>query len=106
MNIKSYLGINSVFEKENGEKMTHDEMYGRIVNDIGLDRLIPLLPENKEILTNALKEDENLNNIPLLRWDGRHQFVQRELKRIGINQSSLSQTVCILKCAARQYVKS
>lgn len=104
MNIKEYLGLNSLFEDTAGNKMSHDEMYTKIVNAIGLSKLTPLLPTDKQALQIAYEEDENFNNIPLREWDVRHPYVKSLLKGIGITQSSLSQSVCILKQAARIYI--
>lgn len=106
MNIKEYLEINAHFEDENGDKMSHEEMYTTMVHAIGLDNLIPLLPENKQTLQAAYEEDENLNNISLQQWDIRHHYVKQLLKGIGITTSSISQSVCILKQAARLYIEA
>lgn len=105
MNIKEYLGLNSAFEDEHGNKMSHDTMYTTIVHAIGLGRLVPFLPADKQTLQKAYEEDENLNNIPLQEWDMRQTHVKQMLRRIGITTSSISQSVCILKQAARLHIQ-
>ena len=70
--IRDYLGINSIGEKQNGEKMSHEEVYSTIVNAIGMDKCIHYLPETKHDILEAYKEDKHLNNIPLAKWDFAH----------------------------------
>jgi hypothetical protein len=106
ISIEKFLKINSSNELENGKKLTHEEIYSSIVNSIGLKRCIIYLPATKEEIKKALKTDKHLNNIPLKKWDNQHYSFKRELLRIGINYSSLSDTVCTLKQAAKMYTES
>ena len=105
MTIKEYLGINGVFEDADGNKMSHEEMYVTLVNDVGLDQLTPLLPTNKQMLQTAYEEDENLNTIPLEEWDIQYSQVERLLGGIGITGISMSECVCLLKRAARMHIQ-
>lgn len=103
--IRDFLGINAYGEKEDGTKMSHEEQYERIVNVIGLQSLIELIPATQQQINEALEEDEHLNNIPLKKWDAQHGKVVNRLIRVGINSISQSNTVCILKCAAKMWAK-
>ncbi|MCR6108623.1 hypothetical protein HXA34_20235 [Salipaludibacillus agaradhaerens] len=104
MNIKEFAGINSVMEKPNGEKMSHEELYTKVVNGIGLDVCERYMPATIEELSEALKKDPNLNNIPLKKWDNMSGYFHHVFRRIKVNQVSLSDTVCTLKQAAKMLV--
>lgn len=91
------------------KQMTHEQKYTFLVNQIGLDRLIPHLPreaQNKDDLCRLIKSDRRLNNIQLKYWDIEAQnpqyrrLIDNTLKNPGL---PLSQHVCILKQAARMY---
>lgn len=104
MNLKEYAGVNSIYEKPNGEKLTHEEVYTKIVNAIGLNTCAGYMPISIEKLKTALEKDEHLNTIQLKKWDDMQPIFRYELGRIGINTHSLSDTVCTLKQAARMLV--
>ncbi|WP_078598589.1 hypothetical protein [Evansella clarkii] len=104
MNIKEFAGINSVYEKPNGEKMTHEELYTKVVNGIGLDTCATFMPVSIEELRDALEEDPHLNTISIKKWDDMHNIFRPYFHRIGVNTLSLSNTVCTLKQAARMLV--
>lgn len=98
--IKQFLEANKL------PHTTHNEKYTSLVSAIGLKNLIPLIPATKEQIRNALDEGEGfLNEIPLKRWDARHLSVKARLHALGINVISLSETVCLLKQAARMWVE-
>lgn len=105
MNIKKYLGLNSLNKKENGEKVTHKEKYTQIVNDIGIETCKQYLPTDLKTIKKAYKEDKNLNNIDLEKWVMKHDTFKHEFYNIGINSISLSDTVCTLKQAATMLIK-
>lgn len=48
----------------------HYEKYAAMALAIGAQRLIPLVPATKEHLEKCYPKDQNLNNIPLWKWDG------------------------------------
>lgn len=90
-----------------GERLTHSEIYTRAINLLGgLDKVIPLVPFTLEQIKTALaNHDEYLNTLPLRTWDFASQSVRGRLVRVGVTIFSLSQCVCILKEAARQWAE-
>lgn len=101
-----------------GEKLTHSEIYTRAINFLGgLEAVKPFIPFGREVIKEALKTDEHLNNLPMERWDlasgfrsgrqGTMIFVGRGIwylyHKAGITAASCSDGVCILKEAARQW---
>jgi hypothetical protein len=84
--------------------MSHEKIYSTIVNAIGFERCCEYLPVKKEEIEKKIKEDEYLNNIPLMKWDSMHYMFKGEFKRIGIDYTTLSDTVCTLKQCARMLV--
>jgi hypothetical protein len=105
MNIKEFAGVNAILEKSNGEKMSHKELFTKVVNGIGLNVCEPYMPASVEDIRAALEEDPNLNNIKLEKWDRMHPIFRHNFHRIGVNTLSLSDTVCTLKQAARMLVE-
>lgn len=105
--INDYVGLDSYRKTADGGELTHQEIYTKLVNDIGLDSIIPLIPATNAEIEKALLTDYYLNNIPIKKWDDMHQaFIQRGLFRsLGITHSSLSETICTLKQAARMWVE-
>lgn len=104
MNVKEFAGVNSIYEKPNGEKMSHDELYTKVVNGIGLALCEIHMPASIEDIRDALAEDPHLNNIKLEKWDRMHPSFRSAFRCIGVNVLSLSDTVCTLKQAARMLV--
>jgi hypothetical protein len=104
--LKDFVGVNSVYEKPDGTKMSHSEVYQTVVNAIGLARCTAYLPADRVTLKQKLAEDKHLNNIPLKKWDYAKELgFGRELQRIGISIFSLADIVCTLKESARMLVK-
>lgn len=90
------------------ETLTHKEVYERAINALGgLDAIIPYIPFTlKEIQTALANHDEYLNTLPLRHWD----YASNNIKglcyrKANINCMSLSQGVCLLKEAARQWAE-
>jgi hypothetical protein len=104
MNIKEFAGINAVHEKPNGDKMSHEELYTKVVNGIGLEVCERYMPASIEVMRDALEKDPHLNTIKLEKWDRLHPAFRYTFRRIGVNVFSLSETVCTLKQAARMLV--
>lgn len=104
-NVKAYVGIDSQFRKEDGTQMTHDEMYTKVVEGVGLDRCLEFMPVSQDDLKAAFDKDKNLNTIPLAKWDRMHPVFKHQLIRIGITNLALSDTVCTLKHAARMWLE-
>lgn len=105
MNIKQFVGVNSHFEKEDGTKITHREMYEQVVNAIGLDNCARHMPVELDQLVAAMKTEDELNSIPLKLWDEKHPYIRTLIHRAGIRVISLSDSVCTLKMAARMLVE-
>lgn len=98
-----------------------DKAYAAIVGQFDPEALHALMPATDEEITAALAEDENLNNIPIVKWDaaaGFRVWVNRRLQTqevamipgarlhkmlsdIGVDSFSCSECVCILKTYAR-----
>lgn len=107
MSIKEYVGVNSVNERPDGTKMSHNEKFGRVVELLGLDSLKGLIPGTKEQLTAMYEEDVHFNegNIHIEEWRRQHRWVGQLLASKGINVISESDTVCVLKEAARRWIR-
>lgn len=103
--VKEFCGVNSLYKFPDGSEITHEQMFGKVVNAIGLDKLTPLIPATKEGIIKALATDEHLNNIPLRLWDSKAEVVKILMVRAGINSISLSDCVCTLKHAARMWAE-
>lgn len=105
-----------------GEKIPHRDKYTRAINLLGgLDAVIPFIPFSLEIIQNALKSDEHLNNLTLCKWSYASGFNTPFINRgicefIGggiwhlyskakITSASCSEGVCLLKEAARQWAE-
>lgn len=96
-------------DKTTGEKVSHQEIYTRAINACGgLDAVIPYVPFGREAIKAALENhDEHLNTLPLKQWDGASDRVKYLCARKAhITCMSLSQGVCLLKEAARQWVET
>lgn len=82
---------------------SHYEKYSEYASKIGVDKLVVFLPGDSEKFTKAFKEDEHLNNIPLVRWDNYHSYVWNLARLNGIQENggwSMADTVCLLKHVA------
>lgn len=115
VNIK-HLNIDAI----TGEKISHREIYTRAINVCGgLDIVIPYIPFSLSAIVDALKTDENLNNLDLERWEKASGFQRGRqgsmihigghiwdlYRKAGITSASCSQGVCLLKEAARQWAE-
>ncbi|EOO11444.1 hypothetical protein [Bacillus cereus] len=105
MNLNEFNKVDSLRVKETGEIMSHEEFYTNVVNGIGLQNLIGLLPATKEEIKLCLERDESLNGIKLKYWDERATELKFYIGRIGVKSISLSQAVCVLKQTARMYAR-
>lgn len=95
------MNINKRFPET--ENMSFDQKYDFLVYEIGFRNISPLMPASKKELKEAYRKDQNFNTIPIEKWDANARYVTRLLKdQCGINVSSKSQCVCILKACARQ----
>lgn len=104
--VKDYVGINSRFEREDGTRMAHEDIYTKVVEGVGLETCIAYIPASQAEIKTALKNNTNLNTIPLSAWDRVHPSFKRQLVALGINSVSQSDTVCTLKQAARMWAEA
>ena len=99
---------NADIDRITGERISHKEIYTRAINICGgLDAVIPYIPFSLEAIKEALEHhDEHLNTLPLKTWD----FASERVKglchcKAQVNYMSVSQGVCLLKEAARQWAE-
>jgi len=95
-------------------ELTHDSYYGLLVEMIGERALQGILPGDRTPAewADLAAADPHLNNVPLRIWDDLHhhvvyllRYTKRE-ERVAVTGSpgwSLSDSVCVLKCAARRF---
>lgn len=108
----------------NKTDVTHEEKYDCIINLIGIDKLIPLVPFSKEQIKTAYSKDINLNNLNYNAWKFASGFytmrnpktqnqdvfmlkdsrLHKLLYDIDINIFSLAECVCLLKSTARHMI--
>jgi hypothetical protein len=81
-------------------KCTHSEYYSQFVTSHTLKLVNDIF--GKDHLKECYTKDQNLNNIPLYKWDNLALFVNcdKALKECG-DFSSLAGKVCILKESAK-----
>ena len=92
------------YPNEATRQREHFEKFDAIAKAIGIPALEKVVPATKLEITEALKTDRNLNNIPLVRWDKKDYIVRRMAFKAGFEFWSLSYTVCVLKHVAREYI--
>ena len=81
----------------------HEKKYNEIIQKIGIENLIKLMPIDQETMKLKFQKDENLNNVPLYLWDKQDFHVRPLIVKAGLQSWSLSQTVCLLKHVAQFY---
>lgn len=96
------------------KEIGHDQYYGMLVELYGENFLRTVLPATREEIEAAFAKDKYLNTIPLERWDRASERLlgtardaewrQRHIDIAGTAGTSLSDRVCILKCAARRLI--
>lgn len=83
------------------KECTHAEYYNQFVNATIISRVKQYIGEDR--IKEAIKTDENLNNIPLAKWDivaNNLYDVSAKMKAAG-DYLTLAGGVCIAKAAAR-----
>ncbi|QIW89687.1 hypothetical protein PQE71_gp005 [Bacillus phage Izhevsk] len=105
MRLQEFNKVNSVRQKENGEIMSHEEYYGNVVNGIGLNTLVHLLPATKEEMKRSIRLHGNLSGIKLQVWDNAVPQLKYYIHRIKVKRLSLAEGVCILKQTAIMYLQ-
>lgn len=106
------MNINEKFEFNSS--VPFNEKYDAVINLLGKENIANIIPWSPQELSEAIKKDKNLNNIPLKQWDkaagiyehGIHYSVAGTLPGLlcknGITSFSPSELVCILKECAKQ----
>ena len=124
MKLSEFMGIkNANTDIETGVRMEHRAIYRRCIERLGgLEAVKPYIPFTIEQIVKAVAKDENLNNLPLDKWDVASGFkwkwtpngdvggfigggIWSLYKKFGIDSASNAQGVCILKEAAREWAE-
>lgn len=87
-----------------GVSTEHSQKFEKLAQQIGVRIIRQHIPYSAAELAAALAKDENLNTIPLQRWDNAHVSLLSHVHSAGIRSWSLSDTVCVLKHVAREHV--
>lgn len=95
----------------------HEERYIKIAELLGYEDVKKLIPFKMETLKKAYKEDRHFNNLSMDKWDrvsgffcppGDCKFIGGGIvplyNKIGVNEFSNCDGVCILKAVARSEV--
>ena len=103
------MTINEAIDIKSVSEVSHEEKYTRLINAVGgLDAVIPCIPFSLIHIKQALENhDEHLNTLPLKTWDFSADAYVKDLmyRKARITCSSLSERVCLLKEAARQWAE-
>lgn len=120
MTVKELAGVvRCDIDAKTGERLTHREIYGRIIGKLGgLDAIIPMIPYSLDTLRDALPKNEHFNTLSMSCWDVASGFevslgkcvlvgsrLTNHLRKYGITAMSNAENVCILKEAARLWVE-
>ena len=89
------------------KKATHREYYGQLVTPEIIRTVASFIGGDKLLAST----DEHLNDISLAHWDAMHQFLPPYYMSAMIETDpncgrSLSNTVCVAKEAARQWIEA
>lgn len=113
-------GIKVDVDIKTGQKLSHSEVYGRIIDYLGgLQEVSKYVPYDVEYLRERIAKDPYLNNTHMGDWDRAAGFQCRQAsclfigggiwnlyRKHGINAAGCSTGVCILKEAARRMCAS
>lgn len=97
----------------------HEEKYEMIINAIGYEEVKKCIPFPLDRLKKAYKEDKNLNNLSMKKWDLAGGFVgwpsgadyvgsvltRLYYEKLRVNTFSCCESVCILKNCARMWIE-
>lgn len=114
MTLKEAVGVRVDVDVKTGQKLTHSEVYGRIIDYLGgLEAVAPYIPFELPYLREKLKRDPWFNNTDMSRWDAAAGFrccrsdcfatgggLWALYRSHGINCASCSDGVSLLKEAA------
>ena len=103
MNIKNKM-INQDLYSDDRE---HNKYYSTVVEYIGYEKVLKILPFKWAEICRALAGgDVHLNTLPINKWDRQTASVRRLLYQKGIDTSSISNCVCMLKECGRMSTKT
>lgn len=116
MTLKEAVGVRVDVDVKTGQKLTHSEVYGRIIDYLGgLEAVAPYIPFEIPYLREKLKRDPWLNNTDMSKWDAAAGFrccrsdcfatgggLWALYRSHGVNCASCSDGVSLLKEAARR----
>lgn len=117
MTFNEFIGVrNANIDIETGEQLSHQYIYRRAIMRFGgLKAIEPFIPFSLEEIKKALaKGDEHLNTLNMKRWDNASGFycqgsecciapspIWNLYRQHHVTSASCSQSVCLLKEAAR-----
>lgn len=116
MTLKEAVGVRVDVDVKTGQRLTHSEVYGRIIDFLGgLEAVAPYIPFDIPYLREKLKRDPWFNNTDMSKWDAAAGFwcscsgcfatgggLWALYRSHGINSASCSDGVSLLKEAARR----
>lgn len=116
MTLKEAVGVRVDVDVKTGQRLTHSEVYGRIIDYLGgLKAVAPYIPFEIPYLREKLKRDPWLNNTDMSKWDAAAGFrcsrsdcfasgggLWALYRSHGITGASCSDGVSLLKEAARR----
>lgn len=102
MDLMKAIGVvNCDIDAETGKRLSFKEIYERAVDCVGLEDIAKFIPVPIGKVKEAMQEDPHLNNISLAIWDNAYPAISFLYGLYGISVT-LSQSVCILKEAAKR----
>lgn len=116
MTLKEAVGVCVDVDVTTGQRLTHSEVYGRIIDYLGdLEAVAPYIPFEIPYLREKLKRDPWFNNTDMSKWDAAAGFrccnsgcyctgggLWALYRSHGINCASCSDGVSLLKEAAHR----
>lgn len=108
MTFSEFAGVKCAdIDIETGNRMAHRDIYRRVIERLGgLEKVKPYIPFTLEKIQKAIPYNEYLNNLPLASWDTVASYSIWPLYREnGITSASISQGVCLLKEAAKEWAE-
>lgn len=116
MTLKEAVGVRVDVDVKTGQRLTHSEVYGRIIDYLGgLEAVAPYIPFELPYLREKLKRDPWFNNTDMSKWDVAAGFrccrsdcfatgggLWALYRSHGITSASCSDGVSLLKEAARR----
>ena len=105
MTFSEFAGVKCAdIDVETGNRMANRDIYRRVIQRLGgLEKVKPFIPFSLEQIQKAIPKDEHLNNLPIREWDRAAGWLWVLYRKNDIRSASLSQGVCLLKEAAREW---